>query len=341
MKISELEVKDYLVRASGAEANSFILLNYAENDSTDPVTYQISLNELANTLITKHQLVSYNSTNNSLNSTTYSNNEYTNVNDLGRYITSDDRTVLDTAITNVAYDGTNKKLTASIRGGAAADIVTTASLLSDMNLNITQITNTAGKTIATIDESNGKVSATFQDIEIAQSQVTNLTTALGNKLETSLKGANSGLAELDENGKVPTAQLPSYVDAAYTHAVTNKGSAYTSGLYKITTNSEGHITAATAVEKSDITSLGIPSSDTTYEMDGTYDASTNKVATVSTVTSATSGLYTKPVGGIPSTDLADSYIKLPELPTTDGAYTLQVVIATGEDPVFSWVAQTT
>ena len=39
MKISELEIKDYLVRASGAEANSFILLNYAENDSADPVTY--------------------------------------------------------------------------------------------------------------------------------------------------------------------------------------------------------------------------------------------------------------------------------------------------------------
>ena len=32
------------------------------------------------------------------------------------------------------------------------------------------------------------------------------------KLDTSLKGANNGLAELDANGKVPSAQLPSYVD---------------------------------------------------------------------------------------------------------------------------------
>ena len=37
-------------------------------------------------------------------------------------------------------------------------------------------------------------------------------TALAGKLDTTLKGANSGLAELDANGKVPTAQLPSFVD---------------------------------------------------------------------------------------------------------------------------------
>ena len=36
--------------------------------------------------------------------------------------------------------------------------------------------------------------------------------ALDLKLNTSLKGANSGLAELDSNGKVPSSQLPSYVD---------------------------------------------------------------------------------------------------------------------------------
>jgi hypothetical protein len=37
-------------------------------------------------------------------------------------------------------------------------------------------------------------------------------TALDGKLSTNLKGANSGLAELDANGKVPSSQLPSYVD---------------------------------------------------------------------------------------------------------------------------------
>ena len=37
-------------------------------------------------------------------------------------------------------------------------------------------------------------------------------TKLNSKLNTSLKGAKNGLAELDSNGKVPSSQLPSYVD---------------------------------------------------------------------------------------------------------------------------------
>ena len=37
-----------------------------------------------------------------------------------------------------------------------------------------------------------------------------------------------------------------------------------SGLYKVTVDNKGHVTAATAVAKSDITALGIPAQDTTY-----------------------------------------------------------------------------
>lgn len=44
------------------------------------------------------------------------------------------------------------------------------------------------------------------------SNVTGLQTALDAKLGTSLKGAANGLAELDADGKVPSSQLPSYVD---------------------------------------------------------------------------------------------------------------------------------
>lgn len=58
-----------------------------------------------------------------------------------------------------------------------------------------------------------------------------------------------------------TAFRGDYGNTAYQHA-TAKGSAFSSGLYKITTNSQGHVTAATAVTKSDITALGIPGSDT-------------------------------------------------------------------------------
>lgn len=58
-----------------------------------------------------------------------------------------------------------------------------------------------------------------------------------------------------------TAFRGDYGNTAYQHAVA-KGSAFASGLYKITTNAQGHITAATAVSKSDITALGIPAQDT-------------------------------------------------------------------------------
>ena len=182
-------------------------------------------------------------------------------------------------------------------------------------------------------------------------------TKADNAISSSEKGAANGVATLDSDSKIPTSQLPSYVDdvleyatesafpstgesgkiyvaqdtnktyrwsgtnyveispslalgetsatayrgdrgaAAYAHAVTNKGSAFSSGLYKITTNSEGHVTAAVAVVKSDITALGIPGSDTTYVFDGTYNASTNKAATVATVTSAINALDVTAITG--------------------------------------------
>lgn len=149
---------------------------------------------------------------------------------------------------------------------------------------------------------------------------------LAGKLNTTLKGAVNGLAELDADGKVPSAQLPSYVDDVleyssqssfpstgetgkiYVATDTNKtyrwsGSAYVeisaslalgetsstayrgdrgktaydhasdssklttateSGLYKVASTNKGHIASLTAVEKSDITALGIPAQDTTY-----------------------------------------------------------------------------
>lgn len=47
-----------------------------------------------------------------------------------------------------------------------------------------------------------------------------------------------------------------YVHPAYT--------ARASGLYKVTVDAKGHVSAVSAVEKSDITGLGIPAQDTTY-----------------------------------------------------------------------------
>lgn len=82
-----------------------------------------------------------------------------------------------------------------------------------------------------------------------------------------------------------TAYRGDYGNAAYTHAVTNKGIAKSSGLYKITTNSEGHVTAATAVTKADITALGIPGTAISVKLNGTTTTSANFYAPLSAGTS--------------------------------------------------------
>ena len=53
----------------------------------------------------------------------------------------------------------------------------------------------------------------------------------------------------------------------YTHPA---HTARASGLYKITVDKLGHVIAVSAVQKSDITDLGIPSSDTTYSLASAY-----------------------------------------------------------------------
>lgn len=217
-----------------------------------------------------------------------------------------------TVATNTSADITLTKATTSVFGvtrlsnaidSTDENTAATSKAVKDAieSLDITQISNTAGKTVATISEQDGKVGATFQDISILSSQISD-------------RGTAGCVATLDAEGHVPASQLPSYVDdvlegtlatfpatgetgkiyvdtttntsyrwsgtqytkvasdlslgetsatayrgdygaAAYAHAVTNKGSAFTSNLYKITTNSEGHITAATAVTSTDITNL--------------------------------------------------------------------------------------
>ena len=238
---------------------------------------------------------------------------------------------------------------------------------SEDKLKLDGIATGANKTI--VDSALSSTSANPVQNKVVNTAISNLSTLVGDtpvatQIDTAItsqKGATGGIAELDSNGKVPAAQLPSYVDdvleytarsnfpstgetgkiyvdtetnltyrwsgsdyveispslalgttsstafrgdygnTAYTHA-TAKGSAFASGLYKITTNAQGHVTAATAVEKSDITGLGIPAQDTTYNAATTntaglmsvsdktkLDAITDSADSVSFSASATSG----------------------------------------------------
>ena len=75
---------------------------------------------------------------------------------------------------------------------------------------------------------------------------------------------------------------------AYSHAQA-KGSAFASGLYKITTNAQGHVTAATAVTKSDITALGIPGQDTNTTYSDMKGASSSDAGTHGLVPAPSAG----------------------------------------------------
>ena len=192
--------------------------------------------------------------------------------------------------------------------------------------NYKAVSTVASQGLSDTEKSNARanIGAGTSNFSGSYSDLTNKPTASDiGAIPASAKGANDGVAELDSSGKVPSSQLPSYVDdileyadqssfpltgetgkiyiakdtnktyrwsgagyveisaslalgetsstayygdkgkTAYNHA-SAKGSAFTSGLYKIATNSEGHVTGATAVAKSDITALGIPAQDTTY-----------------------------------------------------------------------------
>ena len=65
--------------------------------------------------------------------------------------------------------------------------------------------------------------------------------------------------------------------------------ARTSGLYKITVDSLGHVIAVSAVQKNDITSLGIPDSDTTYSLASAYSNGLMSMAQYSKLNGIESG----------------------------------------------------
>ena len=72
-----------------------------------------------------------------------------------------------------------------------------------------------------------------------------------------LSGSGATSVSSDASGNVTI----SSTNTVYSHP---SHTARTSGLYKITVNTLGHVTGATAVAKSDITALGIPAQDTVY-----------------------------------------------------------------------------
>lgn len=112
--------------------------------------------------------------------------------------------------------------------------------------------------------SNG-YAALGADGKVPLTQLPEIGTGSGNMLKSVYDTTNNGVVDNAEkvNGLTVEKAVPSdakFTDTVYTHPDFN---ANVNGLYKVTINAQGHVTAVTAVTAADIVALGIPSEDMT------------------------------------------------------------------------------
>lgn len=124
-------------------------------------------------------------------------------------------------VSSVAYNTTSKKITKTING-TTSDVVTAAKIVTDGG-GITSHQDISGKVDKTTTVNGHALSG---NVSVSKSDV-----GLGNvtndaQVKRSEMGAASGVATLDSNGKVPSSQLPSYVDDVI------EGYFYNSKFYK-------------------------------------------------------------------------------------------------------------
>lgn len=119
----------------------------------------------------------------------------------------------------------------------------------------------AGRTI-TLSSVSGKALST---VTVPETVIANATTKAAGLMsaadKTKLDGVTEGATKVADSTTNGAISINGVTTTVYTHPT---GKKVASGLYKVTTDAYGHVTAATSVVKSDITGLGIPAQDTTY-----------------------------------------------------------------------------
>lgn len=139
-----------------------------------------------------------------------------------------------------------------------------------------------------------------------------------------IKGTGATTVTTDANGVITINSTDN--NTVYTHPThTSKAS----GLYKVTVDGTGHVSAATAVTKSDITSLGIPGSDTNT----TYTIETGDSNGQIKVTPSSGDAYNVDVKGLGSAAYTNSSAYMPAGDTSHGTHvsaaTVKSALGTG------------
>ena len=132
---------------------------------------------------------------------------------------------------------------------------------TDLKAVVVGSLSVSGKTI-TYKDLNGTTLGTITTQDTTYSDATTSTHGLMSTSDKSkLDGISSQATKVAASSTNGAILIDGTATTVYTHPThTSKES----GLYKITVDGLGHVSAAAAVQKSDITALGIPGSDTTY-----------------------------------------------------------------------------
>jgi hypothetical protein len=195
-------------------------------------------------------------------------------------------TIQTNGTTQATYDGSAAKsvnITAELVGAAEKSHKHNASDINEGTLALDRLPTIPDSKLATIDASKltGTISAELlpgsydevQEYDTKDSfpkEGSSASIYIDSKTNLIYRWTGTQYIEISASLALGTTESTAYRGdlgaAAYEHAVTNKGIALTSGLYKIETNSEGHVKTGTSVVKADITALGIPAQDTTYSV---------------------------------------------------------------------------
>lgn len=150
-------------------------------------------------------------------------------------------------------------------GGSSGQILRwseagTAEWGADKDTVYTHPTYTARTGVPTANQTPafGGTFSVSQPVSDGTGHITALTSRTVTIPNTAATTEAAGLMSASDKGKLDgiAAGANKYTHPSYT--------AKTSGLYKVTVDATGHVSAATAVAKSDITALGIPAQDTVY-----------------------------------------------------------------------------
>ena len=216
----------------------------------------------------------------------------------GGLMTTADKTKLDEIDLGITPGtGTESdKVNIQLKNNVSADVLTAH---QDISGKADKVTGATGGNFAGLDANGNLVDSGEKATNFASTEQGNKADSavqsvkMGSSSGTELKdGINVIIPEATQNttGVMSTSdktKLDGIEEGAnaYTHP---SHTAHNSGMYKVTIDAQGHVSSVAPIEKTDITALGIPAQDTTYQFADDYNGTTNKGATEATVRNAVS-----------------------------------------------------